>query len=172
MLKDFMDMLLHWLPTTTVASYMRGNWEWPAAESLHFIGLSMLLGTVGLFDLRLLGLGRSISISALHRLIPWGVLGFVINMLTGICFFTAQPDLFMFNPALQLKVLFILIAGLNILVFYTTMFRKVKVLGPGENAPAAARVIGGISLFLWLGVIVFGRLLTFYKPPEHWCPWC
>jgi len=57
-------------------------------------------------------------------------------------------------------------------LFYTTMFRKVKLLGPGENVPLPARIFGGVSLFLWLGVITFGRLLTFYKPPEHWCPWC
>jgi hypothetical protein len=172
MLKDFMNMLLHWLPTTTIAYYMRGNWEWPAAESLHFIGLSMLIGTVGLFDLRLLGLGRSISLPSLHRLVPWGIFGYCINVFTGICFFTAAPDLFMFNPSFQLKVLFMAIAGVNVLLFYTTMFRKVKLLGPGENAPLPARIIGGVSLFLWLGVITFGRLLTFYKPPMHWCPWC
>ena len=172
MLKDFMDMLLHWLPTTTVAEYMRGNWEWPACESLHFIGLSMLIGTVGLFDLRLLGLGRSIPLPSLHRLVPFGILGFCINALTGLCFFTASPELFMFNPSFHLKVLSISLAGVNVLLFYTTMFKKVRFLGPGENAPMPARIIGGVSLFLWLGVITFGRLLTFFKPPEHWCPWC
>jgi hypothetical protein len=172
MLKEFMDMLLHWLPTTTIAYYMGGKWEWPAAESLHFIGLSMLVGTVGLFDLRLLGVGRSIALPSLHRLVPWGILGYCINVFTGICFFTAAPYLFMFNPSFQLKVLFMAIAGVNVLLFYTTMFRRIKLLGPGENAPLPARIIGGVSLFLWLGVITFGRLLTFYKPPFHWCPWC
>jgi len=94
-----MDMLLHWLPTTTIAYYMRGNWEWPAAESLHFIGLSLLIGTVGLFDLRLLGLGRSIALPSLHRLVPWGILGYCINVFYGNLFFSLLlPDLFMFNP--------------------------------------------------------------------------
>ena len=65
------------------------------------------------------------------------------------------------------------VAGVNVLLFYTTMFRRVKTLGPGENAPMPARIIGGVSLVCWLSVIACGRLLTFYRPPAfHWCPWC
>ena len=172
MLKEFMAMLLHWLPTTTIAYYMGGKWEWPAAESLHFIGLSMLIGTVGLFDLRLLGVGRSIALPSLHRLVPWGILGYSINVITGICFFTAAPDLFMFNPSFQLKMLSMTLAGVNVMLFYTTMFRSVRTLGPDEPAPFPARIMGGVSLACWMGVITFGRLLTFFRPPFHWCPWC
>jgi hypothetical protein len=51
---------VHWLSTTTLSGYMHGWWEWPIAESLHFIGLCMLIGTVGTFDLRLMDwAGRS-----------------------------------------------------------------------------------------------------------------
>jgi hypothetical protein len=158
---------------TTLADYMNGWWEWPIAESLHFIGLSLLIGTVGLFDLRLLGLAKQIPFSALHRLIPWGIGGYVINILTGICFLTAAADQYMYNPAFQLKILSMSIAGVNVLLFYTTTFKKVNLLGPGENAPLPARIIGGVSLTCWLGVIMFGRLLTFFRPPAfHWCPWC
>jgi hypothetical protein len=164
---------VNWLSTTPLAGYMHGRWEWPVAESLHFIGLSMLVGAVGLFDLRLLGLGRKIPISAMHRLIPWGVAGWSINFVTGICFLTAEGYQYMYNPAFHLKMLSMAIAGVNVLVFYTTMFRKVKMLGPGENAPVAARIIGGVSLVCWFGVILFGRLLTFYRPTAFiWCEWC
>ena len=173
MLDQTLRELARWLSTTTLASYMNGVWEWPVAESLHFIGLSLLIGTVGLFDLRLLGLARQIPLSALHRLIPWGIGGYVLNILTGICFLTAAADQYMYNPSFQLKILSMSIAGVNVLLFYTTMFQKVKLLGPGENAPLAARIIGGVSLTCWLGVILFGRLLTFYRPPAfHWCSWC
>ena len=172
MLKETLEALAMWLPTTRLAALMGGDWEWPVAESLHFIGLSLLIGTVGLFDLRLLGLGRRIPLPGLHRLVPWGVLGYGINLMTGICFFTAAPDQYMYNPSFQFKILFMSLAGVNVALFYTTMFRKIKVLGPGDNAPLPARIIGGASLFLWLGVITCGRLLTFYRPPYHWCPWC
>ena len=172
MLNETLISLAKWLSTTALADYMNGWWEWPIAESLHFIGLSLLMGTVGLFDLRLMGLGKQIPLSALHRLIPWGIGGYVLNMLTGICFLTAAANQYMYNPAFQLKILSMSIAGVNVLLFYTTMFRKVKTLGPGENAPLPARIIGGVSLTCWLGVITFGRLLTFFRPPFHWCPWC
>lgn len=172
MLKETVEALVRWLPTTTVAAYMHGRWEWPVAESIHFIGLSLLIGTIGLFDLRLLGLGRRIPISALHRLIPWGIAGYTMNVLTGICFLTAETDQYIYNPSFQLKMLSMSVAGVNVLLFYTTMFRRVKTLGPGENAPMPARIIGGVSLVCWLSVITFGRLLTFFRPPFHWCPWC
>jgi hypothetical protein len=164
---------VHWLSTTTLSGYMHGWWEWPIAESLHFIGLCMLIGTVGVFDLRLMGLGRQIPLSALHRLIPWGIAGYVINIMTGICFLTAEGYQYMYNPSFHLKMLSMFIAGLNVAVFYTTMFKKVKTLGPGDQAPWPARIIGGVSLACWLSVILFGRLLTFFRPPAFkWCEWC
>jgi len=172
MLDHQLRELAHWLSTTTLATYMNGRWEWPIAESLHFIGLSLLIGTIGLFDLRLMGLAKQIPISALHRLIPWGIGGYVINILTGICFLTAAADQYMYNPSFQLKILSMMIAGANVVFFYSTMFTKVKALGPGENAPWPARIVGGVSLTCWLCVIMFGRGLTFFRPPFHWCPWC
>jgi hypothetical protein len=172
MLKHFFEGLLVWLPHTQLAAFMYTKWAWPMAESLHFIGLSMLIGAVGIFDLRLLGIGRQIALPALHRIIPWGILGYVINFMTGLCFFTAAPDQYLFNPSFQLKVLSMSLAGLNVLLFYTTMFRTVRNLEPGEQAPLPARIMGGVSLASWMGVITFGRLLTFFRPPFHWCPWC
>jgi hypothetical protein len=173
MIDETLREFVQWLSTTTLASVMRGWWEWPVAESLHFIGLSLLIGTVGLFDLRLIGLAKQIPFSALHRLIPLGIAGYVLNMLTGICFVTAEGNQYMYNPAFHLKIVFMSVAGVNVLLFYTTMFEKVRVLGPGEHAPVPARIIGGVSLTCWLAVIMFGRLLTFYRPPAfHWCPWC
>ena len=173
MLDEALREFVRWLSTTALADFMSGWWEWPIAESLHFIGLSMLIGTVGVFDLRLMGLGKQIPLSALHRLIPWGVGGFIMNMLTGMCFLTTAGNQYMYNPSFHLKVLCMSIAGVNVLVFYTTMFKEVRTLGPGENAPLRARIVGGVSLTCWLGVIAFGRLLTFYRPPAyHWCFWC
>jgi len=164
---------LQWLPTTTVADVMNNTrWAWPVAESLHFIGLSLLIGTVGSFDLRLLGVGKGIPFAALHRLIPWGIAGFALNIITGVSFFTAAPFLFAYNPSFQLKVLFITLAGLNVVLFYTATFRNLLELGPHDSAPLRAKLAGGLSLACWVAVITCGRLLTFYKPPFHWCPWC
>jgi len=152
------------LSVNVVRPFMTSKWGWPICESLHFLGLSLLIGTIGAFDLRLLGVGKRIPISALHRLIPWGVAGYALNVITGSMFLTTEPNQYILNPSFHLKLLFMTMAGLNILVFYTLYWRRVSLLGPGADTPLPAKAIGGISLFLWTGIIVFGRLLTFYRP--------
>ena len=154
-----------WLSNTQIGFWMRTiPWAWPLCESIHFIGLSLLIGTVGMFDLRLIGFARGLSMAAFHRLIPIGVLGFVMNLTTGFCFLCGTPDQYFLNRAFQFKMTFILIAGLNMLTFYTTMFRTVRAMGPGDHAPIPARIIGGVSLAAWIGVMSCGRLLTFFRP--------
>ena len=172
MLDENLRELARWLSHTTLASFMSGAWEWPIAESLHFMGLSMLMGTVGLFDLRLLGLAKRIPLSALHRLIPWGIGGFVVNMLTGVCFLTTAADQYMYNPSFQIKLIFIVLAGINVIAFYLLTFRLIHDDRPEEAALRRAKLAGAASLVFWIGVMSCGRLLTFYRPPFHWCFWC
>ena len=140
------------------------QWAWPIFESLHFLGMSLLVGTIGLFDLRLLGFARGIPLAALHRLIPLGLAGFALNAATGFCFLSAAPDQYLFNDAFRWKVVFLMAAGVNVLVFYGGVFRQLRTLGPGAPPPLAARVAGGISLCAWIGVMSAGRLLTFFRP--------
>src|SRR5262245_29402407 len=140
-------------------------WVWPLCETLHYLGLSMLLGTVGLFDLRVLGFAKGIPIEAIHRLIPWGIAGYVLNILTGIIFFFGHPDQYFYNNAFRLKFALMALAGINVIIFYTSAFREVQGLGAGANAPLRAKIITGASLGSWVGVLICGRLLTFFRPP-------
>src|SRR5262245_15404343 len=147
-----------------VAYVMHTHWGWPAAESLHFIGLSLLVGCVGSFDLRLLGVGKRIPIAALHKLIPWGLVGFAINVVTGLSFLMTEPDQYVYNPSFHFKLLFIIVAGLNASIFYLTLYRRATAPGAPADAPRAAKIVAATSLSLWIAVIVCGRLLTFYRP--------
>jgi hypothetical protein len=140
-------------------------WLWPLCETLHYLGLSVLLGTVGLFDLRVLGLAKGIPPVTLHRLIPFGIAGYGVNILTGIIFFFGHPDQYFYNDAFRFKVAFMVLAGINVVVFYTAAFREVEGLGAGASAPLRAKVITGISLSSWVAVLICGRLLTFFRPP-------
>src|SRR5206468_6763392 len=82
-----------WIRVTSIAEFInRTNWAWPTLETLHFIGLSMILGVALMVNLRMLGIAKNISFSALHRLLPWGILGFAINVTTGFLFFVTIPD--------------------------------------------------------------------------------
>jgi hypothetical protein len=148
------------------------QWAWPIAECLHFLGLSLLIGTVGVFDLRMIGVLKRIPLNALHGLIPWGVLGYGINLLTGLAFLSTYPDQYIHNPAFHIKVALMVVAGLNMAAFYATMYGKAVSGAPGDQAPPGARLAGGISLACWIGVIVCGRYLTFFRPPRFWCAWC
>ena len=65
-------------------------WLWPLCETLHFIGLALLMAVVGLLDLRMLGFAKDIPLGPLQRLTPWGILGFAINLVTGCCSSSAR----------------------------------------------------------------------------------
>ena len=141
-------------------------WLWPLCETLHYLGLSLLIGTVGLFDLRVLGMAKGIAFAALHRLIPFGIGGYVVNILTGIVFFFGHPDQYFYNDAFRFKALFMALAGLNVIAFYTTSaFRELKALGPDAEPRPSAKMIAAASLSLWVAVLICGRLLTFFRPP-------
>jgi hypothetical protein len=145
----------HWVNTHSAA--------WPVGETLHFLGLCLLIGAVGIFDLRLMGVAKAMPFAPLKRLLPWGVFGFVICMLTGIGFVLGNafaPGEYVRNVAFIWKIGFILFAGLNLLVFHASgLAQRVERLGPGEAAPVPARIIGACSLASWMAVIFFGRFL-------------
>ena len=135
------------------------KWMWPACETLHFIGLSLLMGIVLLVDLRMLGVIRRISFPVLHRLLPWGILGFGINVLTGLLFFIGQPDQYVKSTPFQWKMALVLIAGANALYF--TMFDEVWVLAPEDEAPMQAKVAAGSAVVLWVAIMWCGNMLPF-----------
>jgi len=159
----------HW---SGIFDYLNTSWGWPTNESLHFIGLSLLIGTVGLFDLRMLGLARGIPMSALHKLVPWGIAGYALNVTTGFMFISTAPDQYLFNPAFQTKLALMAVAGINVLFFYRFSFAHVKWAGAGARAQRGAKIAAAVSLGCWVGVIVCGRLITYYRPPYYWCFWC
>jgi hypothetical protein len=134
-------------------------WMWPVCETLHFIGLSLLMGVVLLIDLRMLGVMRNVSFATLHRLLPWGILGFAVNVLTGMMFFIAAPEQYTQNGAFHWKMAFVLIAGANALYF--TMFDETWSLGPGDDAPLTAKFAAVSALFLWVAIMYCGSMLPF-----------
>ena len=147
-----------------IRAFMQTAWGWPAVESVHFLGLTLLFGSIVVWDLRLLGMARSVPIAAFHRLVPLAVIGFAINVLSGSMFVMAEANQYTYNPAFQLKLLLLALAGVNVLVFYVTVFRRAARMEPGSPPPSGARLIGAISIALWMGVIICGRLITFYRP--------
>ena len=139
---------------------------WPVLQTLHLFGFTLLFGTVGFFDLRALGFAKGIPLQAIHRLIPWGIAGFVGNILLGIVFFSGHPDQYFYNNSFRLKLMFMAVAGINILAFYgTSAFHEAKKLPADAGVPLRIKIIAGISLSAWVAVLVCGRMITFNRPP-------
>ena len=152
-----------------VEDFITANrWVWPLSEVLHFVGLTLLVGIVTVYDLRLLGVASSMPVEPLRKLLPWAVLGFCLCVFTGLVFVTGlwanvavhPVEALVWDHFLQIKLTFIGLAGLNLLILYRSgMADAVDELGPGDEAPNTAKIIAAASLFLWVGVIYWGRLI-------------
>jgi uncharacterized membrane protein len=122
------------------------------------------MASIGLLNLRLLGFFRKLPVAPLHRLLPFGIAGIFINVITGLLFFISMPDFYINNPDFQIKMVAIVIAGTNLMLFYcTSAFRPLALLGPGDEAPGSAKLIAASSLVLWIGLIVLGRYMPFFE---------
>jgi hypothetical protein len=161
--------LRYWLRWPSVEQLIYQHlWVWGVCQSLHFVGMVLLIGTVGMLDLRMLGMAKQMPAAALQKLIPWGVFGFLLCLATGFIFVTGiyaninvHPYVVLTSDVfLQLKLFFLLLAGLNLLAFYVTgMARAVDRMGPGDDAPGLAKVFAGASLSFWIAVMYFARLI-------------
>jgi hypothetical protein len=158
-----MDALVAWIESTSLSVFVNSySWIWPAAETLHFLGLAILIGTVGVLDLRLLGFMKRLPVLPLNRLVDWGIAGFVVNLITGVVFLFGSPGQYANNIAFYYKLAFIVLAGINVLAFsFSGVERTVALLGPGDDAPRTAKVVAAVSLLLWFGVMYFGRMLPY-----------
>jgi hypothetical protein len=162
-----MNTLADLLASPAIADFVIDHgWVWPLGEVFHFVGMALLIGTVGFLDVRILGVAKGVPIASLTRLIPIGIVGFLMNVASGLVFVIGNPvggplD-YLGNLAFQLKMLLILLAGINLIAFYVTgIARTVDEVDTGGNASGAAKAIAATSLVLWFGVIFFGRLIMY-----------
>ena len=137
-----------------------GGWWWAFIMVLHFVGLALLIGTIGALDIRIMGFAKQLPIAPLHKFVPWAMAGLGINIATGMLAFIGQPQNYIYNAAFWLKMLALLLLGLNVGAFYLTgIFDKVEHLGAGEDAPMSAKLIAASSLFLCFAVLTLGRYI-------------
>src|SRR5262249_20401912 len=111
----------------------QSTWLFAAGETLHFIGLCLMVGGLLIVDLRLVGSIRKVPMRGALAFLPFVIVGFLINLATGIEFFVSNPVMYWPNPAFKLKMFLILVAGLNALVFTVMEHRHVLVMGDDEK---------------------------------------
>ena len=148
-----------WTLGRSVAAYVNETpWTWIASETLHFVGLSLLVGVMLLIDIRALGIVKTIPFSALERLLPWAALGVGLNITTGMLFFVARPEFYTGNSAFYWKLLFVLLASASTLYF---LFDDGWSSKPGADVGVLTKVVAASALVLWVGVMYWGSMLPF-----------
>jgi hypothetical protein len=150
-----------WVAASPPALAMRANaWLYPTVEIVHIAGFAVLVGAVAMFDLRVLGFGRELPVRLLARhLLPWSVGSMLLVLPSGLLLFAAEaPDLAA-NRVFLLKLVLIVVAGINALAFHGGPYRAAERWQ--GRAPPRARLHTLLSLVLWLAVIACGRLLAY-----------
>jgi len=156
--------LCKWLEQTSVGAGVRESlWLFPAIETVHLFGIILLVGSTVAFDLRLLSFAlREQSVSRLaSRLLPWAWIGFAVQVLTGLLLFASEATKCYGNPAFRIKMLLLLLAGANALVFHLRSFRRVSAWDGASAPPTGAKFAGVLSILLWLGIVAAGRWIGF-----------
>ena len=157
-----MDAVLAWMESSAIARWVLDNsWVFPTLETLHFIGLILLFGAMCMADLRLMGFARSMPARAVTHFVPVAIYGFALNLVTGVLFLFSDPNHYYSNTAFRLKLLAILLAGVNAVLFKVLWERQAAT---GQDEPGGAiRTIGAVSLLLWTSVIVLGRMIPYLE---------
>jgi uncharacterized membrane protein len=128
-------------------------------QTLHFFGYSLIFGTALAVSLRVLGFWKSMSFAAIHRLLPLGVFGVVMNVFSGMLILQADSSRYLNEITFVPKVIFITIGGIAVL--YYSLSERLWTIKAGEDAPMTAKWVAALVLLSWAGVIMGGRLLPY-----------
>ncbi len=153
-----------WLEQTSIGTIIRESlWLFPVIETVHIFGIILLVGGTSILDLRLMGLTfRDEAVSKLaRRFLPWAWAGFIIQVTTGLLMFSSEATKMYVNRAFQVKMLLIVAAGVNALVFHSLAYQSVGKWDKDPVAPMSARVAGLISILFWFGIVAMGRWIAY-----------
>lgn len=153
-----------WLESTSGSIALHESiWVYPIVESVHVLTLCLFLGMTVMIDLRLLGTSLTATpVSQVYRsLAPWMFAGFAVMVMSGTLLFYAVPVKTYLNIFFRLKMTFLLIAGLNVVVFHFITSRSMPHWDLDVRPPLRARLAGGLSLALWAAVAVCGRMIAY-----------
>jgi hypothetical protein len=160
---------LQWLQATPFSTGIReSTWWYPIIESVHVLSLCLFLGIAMFWDLRLLywGLKRIPVSDVSSRLMPWTIVGFVLMVISGVLLFVEEPVRFYGNIFFRVKIVLLIVAGLNAFIFHSNAGKQVVDWDTSPITPTGARVAGAVSLLLWAAIVVCGRFIAYnwFKP--------
>ena len=156
--------VLQWIEGSSLAGRIRDSLLlFPLLESIHVIGLALVFGTIAIIDLRLLGAAsteRPFKRIA-SDIMKWTWGAFALTALTGALMFTTNATVYYHNFYFRTKMLLLVLAGINMLVFELTLGHAVHRWDTAPAAPKAGKAAAVLSIVIWISVIFAGRLIGF-----------
>lgn len=159
-----MMKLMLWLDSHAWSTALHESlWAYPLIESTHVWALAFFVGFAALLDIRLLGVSfGKIAVSEFYRrLMPWTIVSFVVMVATGVLLFYAIPVRSYQNIFFRIKILLLIVAGLNVWVFHRGIWKRVAEWDEVPRPPRRARQAAAASLALWAGIIICGRMIAY-----------
>ncbi|QHJ13806.1 hypothetical protein FX988_04086 [Paraglaciecola mesophila] len=163
-----MSDLLIWVTDTLNATalsdlVMNNAVVFPTLEMAHFLGLCLLFGSLLVVDLRVVGFAKAIPIERVDMFIRFAIIGFSINLISGLLFVIGDSDRYLVNIAFWLKMGVIIIAGLNTLYFVRRIKPQMDTGVESGHLQHGSHVVAWLSLVLWTSVIILGRFFPYVE---------
>lgn len=159
-----MEKFFQWLYDSGVGTAIRESGSlFPWIESIHVLSITLVVGSIAVVDLRLLGVaskGRAISRLS-DEVLPLTWVGFIAAAVTGLLLFTSNAVKYTHNPFFIAKMLLLVLAGLNMMVFQFITTRGIEAWDESPAVPAAVRIAGAFSLLFWIAIVATGRWIGF-----------
>ncbi len=154
---------LDWLQNTPVAIFVAETlWAYPLLETLHTLGMAMLLGTLGLINLRVLGYKPALSLFGTRDLLPIAWIGFTVNAASGLLLFTSDAVNFFASNTFRVKILLIVLAGINAAILSRRLYAEGGAEVGVGNGEATLKLLAGSSLVFWVVAVICGRIYAYY----------
>lgn len=152
---------LEWLQYTPLASFVAETlWAYPLFETLHTLGMALLMAALGLINLRVLGFKPELPILGTLDFLPLAWIGFTVNLISGLALFASDAVYFWSSVTFKVKLVLILLAGLNAFLLSQSVFREARAGGGGAPG-TGVKLVAGSSLVFWVGAIIAGRLIAY-----------
>ena len=158
-----MPEFLQWLENSTWATAIRQSlWMYPALEIIHILGIVILVGAAMLFDFRLLGFPTNLPLAGMARfLLPWSQRGLILVIPSGLLLFITNAETLGLDPTFWLKMVLLIVAALNALVFHKFVFKGQIDPKISPTLSLRFRIPALVSIIVWIAVITCGRLLAY-----------
>jgi hypothetical protein len=153
---------LNWIASTDLATWIGGNdWAYPILLTLHAIGMGVVVGIMIVLDFRTLGLAPNLPMSTIEKFFPLAWAGFFVNLGSGTLLFIQDAPKFAQNAPFQIKIALIILGGVSSWILVRTLRAGAMTIGSATAIPPQARPMAAISLAIWIGAIVSGRLIAY-----------